>query len=122
MEEPSPAGGSAMNLFLALAWLLLGVAVLAWQAITGDDRWYFPAGSVRISYAWLMFLFTLYNLARWRTTRASRSRRHALAVRRRDALWRDRPAPQEPLNPDFDFGEKPPPRTDVTDRPAGPSG
>jgi hypothetical protein len=116
-----------MNLFLALAWLLLGVAVLAWQAITGDARWYLPAGGFRISYAWFMFLFTLYNLARWRTTRASRLRRQqqrerqvALAVRRRDALWRDRPAPQEPPNPDFDFSEKPPPRPDVTDWPAGP--
>ncbi len=91
-----------MNLILALCWLFLGVAVLAWQTLTGDTRWYVPV--VHVSYAWLMFLLTAYNLVRWLRVRAEK-KRQLNAQRAAPAVRRARPVSQEPPNPDFNFGE-----------------
>jgi hypothetical protein len=98
-----------MNLFLALAWLSLGVTVLAWQTFTGDPRWYVPIGAFRISYAYVMFLLVAFNLKRWWDGRAARVRRRqqqaGTAPRRR---FGRRQAKQEAPDPELDFSDKPP--------------
>jgi hypothetical protein len=115
-----------MNLILAIIWLLLGITVLVWQTVTGDDNWALPLGNYRFSYGWLMLLFVVYNLRRWWTVRATQlQRRHLqmeLATRQRNTRWNDRQKPQDPPDPEFQFTDEPPPPpgTDSSDRPAPP--
>jgi hypothetical protein len=112
-----------MNMFLALAWLLLGITVLVWQALTGNAVWYVRVGEYQISYGWLMFLFVLYNLKRWQDLRTlrrhSRQRQLELAEQQQSAHPREKHVDPEPPNPEFNFTDQTPkPGADVTDKPA----
>jgi hypothetical protein len=112
-----------MYLYLALAWLVLAVAVLVWQAITGDRHWSIPVGGYQVSYGWFLFLFVLYNLKRWRDVRRARLRyrqwqaeqAHQLADARRHA---GRAQPEAP-SPELNFTDgRTPAGGPVPDRPA----
>jgi hypothetical protein len=108
-----------MNMFLALAWLLLGITVLAWQILTGDDVGYLTLRDFRISYGWLMFLAVLYNLKRWRDVRAVRIRNRQRQTEMAEQQRNVKRVEQEAPNPEFNFTDNPSlPAADVTDRPA----
>jgi hypothetical protein len=100
-----------INLVLAFAWGVFGVILLVYDATTGD-----PRGRIQtlgnISWGWAALLLCLYNLARWWTTRAGLAARKAewLAQVRRAHVDspRQRTEYGEP-NPDFMFGDEPPP-------------
>jgi hypothetical protein len=98
-----------MNLFLALAWLSLGITVLVWQAFSGNQSWYLPLGEYRISYGYIMFLLVAFNLNRWWNLRSARWQRRQqqieVALRQRDP---HRQARQEPPNPELNFSDDAP--------------
>jgi hypothetical protein len=112
-----------MNLFLAVFWLLLGVSLVTWQQLTGDRRYYLPLAGTEVSYAWLAFVLTVYNLVRYAGVRAARARRReaqlADALRERRDRSRDQTAPAGPPDPNFIFTDDPPrpPDPRLTDRP-----
>jgi heme exporter protein D len=108
-----------MNMFLALAWLLLGITVLTWQQLTGDTSWSIPVGGYRVSYGWFMFLLVVYNLARWRSVRQLRQRNRLVQQENAErSRTRRRSAQDEQPNPDLNLTEGPTTtRTDITDGP-----
>jgi hypothetical protein len=111
-----------MNLFLGLAWLLLGVTVLAWQTLTGYTGLYLP-GNLRISYGWVMFVLFLYNLKRWWSVRGMRRRQRQLeaelAAQERDRRKNEIRKAEQPPIPEFKFSDKPSPSpADGAGRPA----
>src|SRR5262245_40455026 len=97
-----------LNLFLALFWLILGLALLAWD-------WASPTGprltipGTGISSGWFALVLALYNLARWEAARAAAREREATlrAIERRRAPEREWLTP--PPDPNFNFSERPPP-------------
>jgi hypothetical protein len=101
-----------MNLFLAIVWLVLGLGVLAWQLITGDQSWGLRLGDTRISAAWLPMLLALYNLARWWGIRSARANEQYLrtleASRPHHARHHAHREPPGPPDPNFDFTNDPP--------------
>jgi hypothetical protein len=110
-----------MNLILAVVWFTLGVGVLVWEFVTGDQSLRLHALG-NISPGWLAFPMCLYNLARWASERAYRRDLQAIhqANARRERFHpRDR-EPGSDIDPNFDFtSDKPqqPPRQDITDQP-----
>ena len=100
-----------INLALAFIWGLLGVALIAYHATTGDERWriWFLGN---ISAGWAMLLICVYNVARWWSMRtllaAKRAEIIARARREREHHAGPRPEYGEP-NPEFMFGDEPPP-------------
>lgn len=96
-----------MNFFLALFWLLLGVSLLVWQALTGDPRARLPVPDCPISYGWFMLVLSAYNLWRWRRERRWRIRQQERREQERVAQAMRRHIRQaeaeEPPNPDFRF-------------------
>jgi hypothetical protein len=102
-----------MNFFLALFWLFLGTALLAWQARTGDPRGRLPLPDYPISYGWFMLTLSVYNLWRWWHERQWKLRRReqeriALAAQKAAARRSEETIVPEPPNPDFKFTDDPP--------------
>jgi len=98
-----------LNLIMAIIWLAAGCALLAWQALHPDNPILVIRGT-GISFGWLAFGLAVYNLVRWWSSRSYRRQRRALEEeeqrRRRSSRGKSRPA--APVNPDFDFSDKPP--------------
>jgi hypothetical protein len=96
---------------MACFWGMLGIVLIAYHATTGDPRGRIPLFG-DISLGWAGLLLALYNFVRWWSQRAllaekkaqwlARTRREHLASRRQRAEY------GEP-NPDFIFGDEPPP-------------
>jgi hypothetical protein len=100
-----------INLILALVWGVLGVALIYYNATTGDPRGRIPMLG-NISLGWAAELLCLYNLARWWSQRlvlAEKNKAEWVARARRDRDLRvgQRPEYGEP-NPDFIFDDEPP--------------
>jgi hypothetical protein len=91
-----------MHLILALFWLLLGAALLAWHALHPQDPRYRLLGT-GLSLGWLGLLFGLYDLARWWSRRTQDRPPPALERSRR----RHHPEPGHAPDPAFDFTERP---------------
>lgn len=109
-----------MNFFLALLWLIAAIVLLVYEHYLGDTRFRFRVGDSTFSVAWLMLLLTLYNFARWWSSRAHRSERRAERIRRENQEWRHRfPEPAGPPDPNFNFTDAPPavPDRGITDQP-----
>jgi hypothetical protein len=109
-----------MNFFLALLWLIAAVVLLAYEHYLGETRFRFRVGDSTFSVAWLMLLLTLYNLARWWSSRAYRAERRAEKIRRENQEWRRRfPESAGPPDPNLNFTDAPPAAPDrgITDQP-----
>jgi hypothetical protein len=112
-----------VSLILALFWLLLGIAVLVRQFVFDDPGWYLPVGDHRFSWAWVMLLLFGYNVVRWWSVRTSQLQRRRLqaesAIRQSRAGGDQRRTPPEPVNPEFQFTNEPPPppQADTADQP-----
>jgi hypothetical protein len=110
-----------INLFLALVWLVLGVALIAYHAWTGDERFRLPLFG-GISGGWLAVALCMYNLVRWWSILSGTSSRKAElladAARLRQARRRFRDASTEP-DPNFNLTDQPPPERprNITDVP-----
>jgi hypothetical protein len=63
-----------LYLILALVWLTCGVGILAYQAATGDQHLSLHLAGATFSSGWLMLVLSAYNLLRWWTPAAPRSR------------------------------------------------
>jgi hypothetical protein len=112
-----------MNLILALVWLLLGVTVLVWQALSGNPGLSLPVGSFRLSYGWLMLLFAAYRLSRWWAVRNGRARRRVQPgsmLRRPGRRWDEERTPHEAPDPNLNFADEPQPAL-RTEPPGGPA-
>jgi hypothetical protein len=112
-----------MNLIFALFWLLLAIAVLVRQLVFDDPAWYVRLGDGRLSWAWVILVLFIYNVARWWSVRTSQLQRRRLqaelAIRQSRAGGDERRTPPEPVNPEFNFTDGPPapPQVDAADQP-----
>jgi hypothetical protein len=112
-----------MNLYLAIAWLILAITVLVWQTLTGDKFWSIPVGEYQISYGWLMFVLVLYNLKRWRDVRRIRKRHRQWQAEQARQMHEERAsarrsAPQ-PADPELKFTDgSARAESEISDRPA----
>jgi hypothetical protein len=97
-----------MYLILASIWLICGVGLLAYQAMSGDQRLALPLGDVPISYGWVMILMSGWNVMRWWTRRPARpfSRKTQLLSRRQRIRRIQEPTERDP---NFIFTDDPPP-------------
>lgn len=95
------------NLLLGIVTFLGAIAIFVYQAFNDDGRWYILG--TRISAGWFLLLLTLYNLARWYSSRAwgseEESLRIAMEARKRQA--RDREHGRGEPDPTFDFSDRP---------------
>jgi hypothetical protein len=87
-----------MHLVLALLWLVLGGAVLAWQGTHPDDPGWRILGS-NVSVGWLALLFALYDGLRWWSQRSLPQTRRSP----RQARSRQAPGPSLSADPQLDF-------------------
>jgi hypothetical protein len=95
----------ALNLLLAILWLVAGVAIL----LADPPNLRFPRGAGGISLGWAALLLALYNTARWWGLRSAWARRRAAEeLERRREPRRPPAAPEAERNPDFIFDEPPP--------------
>jgi hypothetical protein len=110
-----------MNLYLALVWLILGIAVLAWQASFPKAGFYLPVGDSQISYGWFMLVLVVYNLLRWWNVRTQQLERRADRLQTA-ADKRKNSTRQETPDPNFNFTDEPGPirRSDGSEHSAPP--
>jgi hypothetical protein len=98
-----------LHLCMALVWLAVGVLLLAWQWAHPDDH-RFTVGQTNVSAGWLVLVLTLYNLARWWSTRSYTTRRRLPGpFRRRLSGRNENPEADSPPDPNFNFTDKPTP-------------
>lgn len=101
-----------LNLFLAIFWFILGIGLIAYHSLTGDENYRLPGvfNLGRVSIGWLALLLVAYNLARWYAWKMAQNDRIArdLALATRERLGRHRDASTEP-DPTFNFTDDPPP-------------
>jgi hypothetical protein len=109
-----------MNLFLALFWLVCAVVLFAYERFVNGERFVFEIGPFRIPGVWLMLALTVYNLVRWVAYRSYQLKRRAEEIARAQEEWerrRQRAAPPQPLDPNFNFTDEPPRSRGITERP-----
>jgi uncharacterized membrane protein len=99
-----------LRLIFAVAWLLTGLGVCAYQIVHPESSWgWLRLGGTPVSLGWAALLLGLYNLARWWASRAgvlARKQQEAeLAARSRP---RRREGPPAEYDPNFDFSDNPP--------------
>jgi hypothetical protein len=100
-----------INLILALAWLAGAVALFIYEHQTGERH--LIISGTDLSIGWLLVALSLYNLARWVSTRSSRAAQRALQeahAQRYRATHRPERR-DEPPDPNFNFTDEPPPGT-----------
>ncbi len=90
-----------LNLFLAVTWLILGVAWLSWHWSHPEDR-----SSNIVAAGWFAVLLALYNLARWWIRRSAAATRRAVEEAQRRAEDHQRPHPLPPPDPNFVFTDE----------------
>jgi hypothetical protein len=103
------AEGLDVKLFLAILWLVLGVGLFVWPAVTGGPGWRFPLGDTSFSVGWVALALALYNLAGWFVVRAYRAE---VRARQQAEARRQRFRPSQPIgdpDPTFNFTDDPPP-------------
>ena len=111
-----------MNLLMALFWLLLGVALMAYEMTTQDKRIPHIRGT-NISVTWLLLVLVLYNLSRWWLVRNYQAEQRAVRIaeieRQRELALRERRESYANPDPNLDFTSKPPaaPNRNITDQP-----
>src|SRR5262245_35565291 len=71
-----PPEGRAMYFILGVVWLLGAIALFSYEWRTGDTRWRFLGD--RVSSAWIMVVFAVYNFAQWWARRAQQAELEAL--------------------------------------------
>src|SRR5438874_2927136 len=89
-------------------WLVVGVALLAYDFTTGKVNWKIDEG-LHLP-AWIAFGLAAFNLLRWRMDRTARAQQLEAYERDRQrhaSLHQPRREEEEP-NPDFDFKNPPP--------------
>jgi hypothetical protein len=106
-----------LNLFLALLWLVFGVGLIVWHALTNDPNWRVTVGEANFSLGWAAVLLALYNLVRWWSAQSYRWQRqvleeewHRREQKARRAARRQPAAPVEPVSepdPNFLFTDPP---------------
>jgi hypothetical protein len=111
-----------MNLFLALFWLICAALLLAYEHFVGTTRFRLHFDGHSFSYAWLMLILVLYNLKRWRYERNQRGKQRQRELARARSEWERRrhsPAPLGPSDPNFNFTDEPPARSNhgIIDQP-----
>ncbi len=94
------------NLILAVIWTIVGLLILL-----GQPGWIERYLQDRTQLAgWVALLLAAFNFVRWfsyRSARASRRAAEQASLEREQGRGRIRHE-EEPPNPDFDFGPKPP--------------
>jgi hypothetical protein len=100
-----------INLILAIVWLLGAAVVFAYEMQTGDRG--LRIRGTDLSMGWLLLVLALYNLARWLSIRSGQSAQRAF---RQDLEQRHRAGQlhqrrEEPPDPNFDFTDRPPPKS-----------
>jgi hypothetical protein len=95
-----------LNLFAAIFWFVVGVAILA----TPQDLLVIRLGGVQFSSGWLAFVLVLYNLVRWWSLRSYRQQRQAeqQALAKREERHREERREQVEPDPNFNFTDPPP--------------
>jgi hypothetical protein len=98
-----------MNLILACLWLVLAGLFFLSPYLDLDKR-LFNLGSNSILVGFLALMMCLYNVARWWSVRSSSAHQQAIreAMARQRHPDEDRPRPESPPDPNFDFREGPP--------------
>jgi hypothetical protein len=109
-----------INLSLAVFWLFFGGAILVAEHVNGPFA-YQPLG---ISLGWWCLLLSLFNWVRVLTTWAGQRRRRKAPVEPQplsSLAERKPPRPQQPIDPNFQFTEKPPDSNSQSEDPATPT-
>jgi hypothetical protein len=97
-----------MNLIFGIVWLIAGVAILVWQAVTNTPVLYVPG--LGISSGYLALVLAAYNLVRWYSIRSYRRQRKEAEElwqrRQREHRAAQRAERDEAPNPEFDFSNR----------------
>jgi hypothetical protein len=119
-----------MNLFLALFWFVLGMAIFVYQWMTGEDRLVIGAmgdRSIRLaipqlgglSVGWLMMMICLFNVARWWLLLAAKRERQARFIPDPPVRRRSEPNPGD--SPSAISSSVPPQRPNRPPEPPSPN-
>jgi hypothetical protein len=94
-----------LNLVLGFAWLIAAVAAFLWPHINPQAHVPVIIGT-KISAAWLLLAFAVYDFARWWTLRSRQATQKAIQenLERQEREHRNEP-PRDP-DPTFDFTRK----------------
>lgn len=105
---------SNANLFFALFFLLLGIGLFVYEALTGRRL---HMGNTELSLGWLAIAFFAFNLVRWWMWRTA----HRRYLSKLERHHREKQTRQEEYLPEFDFSRSesvspgPPPAPTVPD-------
>ena len=98
-----------MNLIFGIVWLIAGVAILVWQAVTNTPLLYINVG-FPFSSGYLALVLGAYNLVRWYSLRSYRRQRKEAEElwqrRQREHRAAERAERDEAPNPEFDFSNR----------------
>jgi hypothetical protein len=100
-----------ISLVMAFFWGVLGVVLIVYHATSSDPRGRIPLFG-DISMGWAGLLLSLYNVLRWWSQRVMLAQKKAewlARTRREDLAERRRRVEYGEPNPDFMFGDEPPP-------------
>jgi hypothetical protein len=105
-----------LYLILAFVWLTVGVGVLVYQAVTGDQGMSLHLLGTPLSPGWVMIVLGVYNLLRWWSRRPPRPSWGGAAPPSQRQRARRAEEPHEP-DPNFIFTDDPPPEPPPRDVP-----
>jgi hypothetical protein len=99
-----------LNLLMAIVWLIVGLALIVWQAAHAENHTLTIFGS-GVSIGWAGVMLAIYNVVRWWSSRSAgiwwKATNEAWRSREAEARRRNRPA--EPPDPNFLFTDEPNP-------------
>jgi hypothetical protein len=97
-----------MHLIFAAVWTAVGIGILAWQYSSGSDALTLNFFGVHFSAGYVGLFLGLYNLVRWYSRRSARSAAKAQAEAKAERERARRPPEEKPIDPTFDFSDRPP--------------